>query len=768
MVDKTLSYLDYTKLLIILKRYSSTRLADELIDGLTPSADRGEIEERQDKLDAVLEVLRWDGKIPLTDIPDISTVLGRLAIRDALLEAEDFILISSFLKACADVSGFLKRSHADAPYIGTLREALKPLHPAYSRIMKTINTEGFIEDTASYELSKIRSDLFSIRERIRKQLEKLMERENVRPVLQDTYIAIRNGRYVVPLKPNFNEALKGIVHDYSHSLKTSFVEPLESVEMNNSINILEGEEKEEEKRVLAELTAHVRGFAADMEVNLSLVKELDLYHCLAQFSAEFGCVRPEISSRGALEIKKALNPFIVISKGDLAVPIDIVMESDKLAMIVSGPNAGGKTAALKTIGLLSVMAQAGLFIPAAGRPLVPPASHVFAVMGDEQDITMELSSFTAHMQTIKEVYSRSGGDELILIDEIGGGTDPQEASALSMGIIDAFVEKGCRVVVTTHLNLLKAYGYSKPFAINVATESDPHTMKPLYRLVYGIAGYSNAISVAQNLDLPPAIIEASNAYLGKQEHMLNDLVTALESGKKKVDQELARLAKLKEEAKKRVRLLKEGREAYVKKIEAQCEARVRDLETEVDEIHREMEKKEKAAAKAAKVRLKSLKERFVKPNEEPDTIPRGLQKGDYVMVRTLGSKGYVVGIDKEGETCEVQIGNIRTRIHMRHMERVAIEKRFPYARDKGVQIHVEPVKEAEVNLIGMRVEEALMELDRFMDRAIVEGMGKVRILHGVGTGRLMTAVKEHLHEAGYVKELKRDDRNAGVTLVELS
>ena len=338
-----------------------------------------------------------------------NSLLKRLSVRDAVLEAEEFIVIASFLKACADISGFLKRSHATDPYVLELRENLKPLHPAYSRIMKTINAEGFIEDTASYELSKIRSDLFGIRERIRRQLEKVMERENVRPVLQDTYIAIRNGRYVIPLKPNFNEALKGIVHDYSHSLKTSFVEPLESVELNNSVNILEEEEKEEEKRVLAELTAHIRGSAGEMEVNLGLLKDLDLFHCLALFSIEFGCVRPEISPKGALEIRKALNPFIVISKRDMAVPIDIIMDSGKLAMIVSGPNAGGKTAALKTIGLLSVMAQAGLFIPASGRPLVPIASHVFAVMGDEQDITMELSSFTAHMQAIKDLFTRSEG-----------------------------------------------------------------------------------------------------------------------------------------------------------------------------------------------------------------------------------------------------------------------------------------------------------------------------------------------------------------------
>ncbi|MDR2018300.1 MAG: Smr/MutS family protein [Syntrophobacterales bacterium] len=765
MVDKTLSYLDYIKLLNILKSYSSTHFADEMISGLLPLSDPSEVMEKQEKLGSVLEVIKWDGKIPLSDIPDIDDLSKRLSVRNTVLGSEDFILISHFLSACDDISSFLRKTHVRGPYTEEVLEALRPLHTVNSRIMKTINVEGFIEDTASYELSKIRSDLFSLRERIKKKFERIMDREAVRPVLQDTYIAIRNGRYVIPLKPNFNEALKGIVHDYSHSLKTSFTEPIECVELNNSINVLEEEEREEEKRVLSELTDFVRDSVGDLAINMHILRNLDFYHCLALFSLEFGCVRPEISVGGSLEIKQALNPFIVLSKRERAVPIDVIMGSDKKAMIISGPNAGGKTAALKTIGLLSVMAQAGLFIPAAGRPLVPIASHIFAVMGDEQDISMELSSFTAHMQTIKELFYRSKGDELVLIDEIGGGTEPQEASALSMSIIDGFVGKGCRVVVTTHLNLLKAYGYTKPFALNVATESDKDTMKPKYRLVYGIAGYSNAISVAKSLELPASIIEASYGYLGKQEHMLNDLVMALELGGKKIEEEQKKLARLREEAKKRLRLLKDNREKYLKKIEDQCESRMREVETEIEEIRRELEKKEKMATKTAKERLKTLKNRVDGKTPATAQATQNIQVDDYVRVRTLGTNGYVLKTDEEG-MCEIQVGNIRTKVPMGQLERVAIERKV--LSGKSVQIAAQPIAEAELNLIGMRVEEAMEELDRFIDRAILQGMPRVRILHGVGTGKLMTAVKKHLHGVDYVK-LKRDEgnTNAGVTVVEL-
>jgi len=765
MIDKTLSYLDYLRLLDILKTYSSTHFADELISVLLPLSDPHEIRERQDKLGSVLEIVKWDGKIPLTDIADVGDLAKKLVIPNAVLAPEDFILISYFLRACADISAFLKKAHVKEQYTETVLEALKPLHEVGSRIMKTVNPEGFIEDTASYELSKIRSDLFSLRERIKKQLERIMDREAVRPVLQDTYIAIRNGRYVIPLKPNFNEALKGIVHDYSHSLKTSFVEPIECVELNNSINVLQEEEREEEKRVLEELTDFVRRSADELDIDVRTLKELDFYHCLAVFSMEFGCVRPELGTEGSLEIKQALNPFIVLSKRQKAVPIDVIMGSDKKAMIISGPNAGGKTAALKTIGLLTVMAQAGLFLPAQGRPLMPLASQVFAVMGDEQDISMELSSFTAHMQTIKELFNRSRGDELILIDEIGGGTEPQEASALSMGIIDGFVEKGCRVVVTTHLNLLKAYGYTKPFAINAATEADPDTMRPKYRLIYGMAGYSNAISVAKNLDLPPSIIEASYGYLGKQEYMLNDLVSALEVGTKKVEEERKKLARLREETRKRLHLLKENRDRYLKKVEEQCESRLLELEGEIEQIHRELEKKEKAAVAAAKGRVRALRTKAAPAVFIPAGAPREIHVGDYVTVRSLGTKGYVRTLDKEGDLCEVQIGSIRTKVRKDQLEPIAIERKA--VPEKGVRINAQEVREAELNLIGMRVEDALAELDRFIDRAILQGMSKFKVLHGVGTGRLMTAVKEHLHEVDYVK-MKKDERNAGVTVVELA
>jgi len=452
-----------------------------------------------------------------------------------------------------------------------------------------------------------------------------------------------------------------------------------------------------------------------------------------------------------------------MSKRSQTVPVDITMGSEKQVMIISGPNAGGKTAALKTIGLLSVMAKSGLFIPASGTPVIPLFSNIFALIGDEQDIAMELSSFTAHMYAIKDLYGYADGNELVLIDEIGGATEPQEASAIAMGVIDAFMEKGCRVVVTTHLNLLKAYGYTRDFAINVATAFDMDNSKPLYKLLYGTAGYSNAIHVAKNIDVPSKIIEKSYEYLGKQEFMLNSLVSSLEAERKNIVEERKRLTDLKEEFKKRLSLLKDKREEYMKKVEEKCRSLLSEIEIEIEEIKKEVAKKERAAITKSKGKLKNLRKRFLReeiPEEEKIAI------GDFVKVKTLGSSGYVVDEDREGGSCEVVIGNVRTKIKKAYLHKIAPEGRTP--RKDPISVDVQKIEAPQLNIMGMRVEEALRELDTFIDRAVVQGMPSVKIVHGIGTGRLMQAVRSHLSDTGYNAKVHGDEKNAGVTIVELT
>ncbi len=767
MIDKTLSYLDFKNLIDYLRNFSVTPYINQSLEGLKPLNSIEDIKIRQDKIEALLEIIKWDGAPPLYNNGEITEIIKRLAIKDVVLELKEIVLIADFLRSCHETFNFLKKAHKKEDFIIQLIERIKPLKQVHQKIVKTINPECFIEDTATYELSRIRTELYIHREKIRKLLERIMEREQVRPIVQDTYIALRNNRYVLPLKPNFNQVLKGIVHDYSHTLKTSFVEPMECVELNNTINILENEEKEEEKRILKDLTAFIAKYANDLEENLEVIKELDLYTSIALFSIQFNCVRPEITQNGELDIKDAVNPFIYLTKKEKTVPIDITLKSDKRAMIISGPNAGGKTAALKTIGLISAMALSGLFIPAKGKPKVPFFSGIFAIIGDEQDISMELSSFTAHMMTITELYNKARGNELILIDEIGGNTEPQEASAISMAIIDTFVEKGSKVIVTTHLNLLKSYGYTKPFAINVATDFDYETMTPRYKLNYGLAGYSNAINVAKKISVPSRIIEKSYEYLDSQEFMLNELISSLRQKKEEAERELNAAIKIREDLKKRILNLKEKREEYLKNLEEKVRQKIEEIEAEITSVMKEISKRDKASVEAAKKRIEIIKKTVLK---ETETKKEDVKKGDYVKVKSLGIRGRIVDIDEKDNTVEIVTGNLRTKVKTELISKLPVKEKEDVKEEnrKEIQIDYESIEEPQINIMGMRVDEALKTLDKFVDRALIQGMPRVKVLHGIGTGRLMNAVKEHFSKTDFVKGIKRDERNTGITILELA
>jgi DNA mismatch repair protein MutS2 len=330
-----------------------------------------------------------------------------------------------------------------------------------------------------------------------------------------------------------------------------------------------------------------------------------------------------------------------------------------------------------------------------------------------------------------------------------------------MGIIDAFVEKGCKMIVTTHLNLLKAYGATRPFALNVATDFDPQTMRPLYRLLYGMAGVSNALKVAEKAGMPRQIVERSYSYLGKQEYVLNDLISGLEIEKKEAEEEKAQARLYREETRKRLDLVKEKRDEYLRETEERCRTRVAELETELDQIRREVARKDRESLRAAKEKMSEVRRRF---SSERKTAQSALVVGDYVRVRTIGKEGYVTGVDEQKRMVEIIVGSIRMRINRDYVEKAI---RQPGPKEERVSVNVAEIEVPEINVRGMRVEEALEEVDRFVDRAIVHGTSKLRILHGIGTGRLMNAIRSHLSEAGFVKDVKKDERNSGVTIVEL-
>ncbi|MCX7856413.1 MAG: Smr/MutS family protein [Deltaproteobacteria bacterium] len=766
MPDNTLHHLDFFKLLNLVKPYLLTSYADDDLVNLRPFYDLEKIKERQDILQEFYDVITQFGKPPLAGIPDIRDVLKRLSVGNSVLDPKEFLLLQDFLSYVQGLISYLKKLPKKGRYLTYILGIINPLTEVERKIKKTINREGFVEDSASYELLEIRRELHVKRTKIKKYLEKLMESDRFRSLLQDTYITIRNGRYVLPMKPNFNQAIDGIVHDYSHTLKTSFVEPIECVSLNNEINVLEKREKEEEERILRELTSYVNTYLGSLHRHLEVVKEVDFFCGLSLFSIDFGCVRPEVTENGDLYIKNAVNPLLRTYKGDATVPIDIILEEEKKVLIISGPNAGGKTVALKTIGLLLLMAYSGMFIPASINPKIPLYKRIYALVGDEQDFSKDLSSFTSHVITIKNIYQESSGGELILIDEIGGGTDPQEASALSMGIMDAFAEKGCKLVVTTHLGHLKGYGFTKEFAKNAACEYDPVRMVPLYKLTYGTVGMSNALNVAKNVGFPDSILEKSIRYLGEQEYMMYSIFDALRKKEEELAREREEILQVKLSLKNKLRRIEEKKEEIIKRFEERYKNKIEILDERIREIEREVSKKEKVSVKRAKEILNEVKRESGIDKKEQEDKP--LKVGDFVKIKNLGSVGYISDLEDSSGECEVVIGNIRTRIGKEKLIKIdRVEERVTN-ETTGVKVTSEKVDVWKLNLRGMKVEEAIECLDRFMDRAVLNGVNKVTILHGIGTGKLMLKVREYLSQSKYVSNFKLDEKNPGITVVELT
>ncbi|MCS7280319.1 MAG: Smr/MutS family protein [Desulfobacterota bacterium] len=765
MPDNTLHYLDYLKILHLLKSYAQTEYAPPTILELRPTYDIAIIKERHEVVGEVLEVISRYGKLPLFGIPDIREIVKRVSIGNTFLEAKEFLLLESFLQSVHDLAVFLRKLPKRGRYLTRVLEGLDPLPELKKRIAKIINKEGYVEDNASFELLEIRKELQVKRSKIKRYMEKLIESDRFRNFLQDNYITIRNGRYVIPMKPNFNQAVEGIVHDYSHTLKTSFVEPIECVGLNNEINVLEKMEREEEERILKELTSQVNDQILIIKRNIELIKELDFFSSLASFAIDFSCVRPEVVESGDLYVKDAVNPILRSYKGDNVVPIDIIFKKDKSVLIISGPNAGGKTVALKTIGLLLLMAYSGMFVPASYKARIPLFKKIYALIGDEQDLSKDLSSFTSHVIGLRDIYQNAEGGELILVDEIGGGTDPQEASALSMAVIDAFVEKGCKIVVTTHLAHLKGYGFTKEFAENVACAYDTERMVPLYRLIYGISGTSCALDVARFVGLPEKIVQRSVEYLGKQEYILTDLIESLKKEKETLEKEKEEIAATKAALKRKLESVSERKKEILKKIEERFRSKIEELETKIKEVEEEISKKERASIKRAATLLKAIKGTLKVEREEKELL-EDIKVGDLVRIKNIGSQGYVSRI-LDDDLYEIVIGNVRTKIDRKNL--IKLDGREEVIKEGGPEIRVvnENLNEWNLNLRGMTVEDAIESLERFMDRAILNGVTRVKILHGIGTGKLMSKVREYLSTSKYVMDFKPDDKNPGVTVVNL-
>jgi DNA mismatch repair protein MutS2 len=782
MNDRSLKLLEYYHLLNILKEYSISPLGRKRCEALRPSKDLPFIQSRLTDVMELKRILETEGEIPLRGLKDIEGILNKLGIEGSALDVQELLELYDQMVLCKGLKRFFQKlENVKVPRLQEKVSRFSDQKKLEKEILGTINTKGEILDRASPALSDIRQRLGGVREKAKGVLESLLRQENLQAIFQEQFITLRNGRYVVLIKSDSENRLEGIIHDHSQSRMTFFFEPLQVVSLNNEINVLTGEEKEEEYRILAGLSDQAREERQNLWNDFEVLGELDLLFAMARLSSRLKGVCPLLNEEDRIEMREARNPLLTLQREDQVIPITLRMGDGIRVLIVSGANAGGKTVALKTLGLLTLMVQSGLPIPVAEGSQVGVFGDIFAVIGDEQNIEENLSTFSSHLLHVNQILEEAGPRSLVLLDELGVGTHAQEGCALAMGFLDRFRESGASVVVTTHFDRLKAYGYLHPEVENVAVEFDERTLEPKYTLAYGSSGLSNAFLIAEKLGISEKVLEAAHLHQdGSGEEVAHALET-LERLKRETEKEKLQASKVKEEARlERDRLKKMLETIKDRRLEiyAQAEEKARKAVQKMEEALREWalrRKEEKAPSSLQRKEIQDIRERFlptVRKKGRP-AIPGGLKVGERVRIEGLRSTGILTDVKEPLKRVEVLTDKAKVKAPLSQIVQVTDENERKGAEISRVQPLLKGTVEepsSQLNVIGLTVEDALPKVDKFIDQALLHGLEKVQIIHGVGSGRLRDAIGRYLSGHRAVKSLSSGETmkgGRGVTNVEL-
>jgi len=728
------------------------------------------------------KILETEGEIPLRGLKDIEGILNKLGIEGSALDVQELLELYHQMVLCKGLRRFFQKlENVKIPHLQEKISRFSDQKALEKEILRAINTKGEILDRASPALSDIRQRLGGVREKAKGVLESLLRQENLQTLFQEQFITLRNGRYVVLIKSDSENRLEGIIHDHSQSRMTFFFEPLQVVSLNNEINVLSGEEKEEEYRILAGLSDQAREERQNLWNDFEILGELDLLFAMARLSSRLKGVCPLLNEESRIEMRDARNPLLTLQREDQVIPITLRMGNGIRVLIVSGANAGGKTVALKTLGLLALMVQSGLPIPVAEGSQVGVFQDIFAVIGDEQNIEENLSTFSSHLLHVNQILEKAGPRSLVLLDELGVGTHAQEGCALAMGFLDRFRESGASVVVTTHFDRLKTYGYLHPEVENVAVEFDERTLEPKYTLAYGSSGLSNAFLIAEKLGISAKVLEAAHLHQdGSGEEVAHTLET-LERLKRDAEGEKLQASKIKEEARlERDRLKKILETIQDRRLEiyAQAEEKAKKAVQKMEAALKEWalrRKEEKVPSSLQRKEIQDIRERFlptVRKKGRP-VIPGGLKVGERVKIEGLRSTGILTDVKEPLKRVEVLTDKAKVKAPLSQIVQVTDEnekKRTEISKDQPLLKGTVDEPSSQLNVIGLTVEDALPKVDKFIDQALLHGLEKVQIIHGVGSGRLRDAIGRYLSGHRAVKSLSSGETmkgGRGVTFVEL-
>ena len=831
MNQKALKTLEYTKIITQLESHAASPLGKSLCQELSPSSDLEEIRTRQAQTTDAVNRVRLKGSVSFSGLREIGGSLKRLEIGSSL-SIPELLSISSVLTVASRAKAYGRRDTEDPPVftprfpgqkppkqaevaeyvpdsLDPLFQSIEPLTPLNNEIKRCILSEDEIADEASPGLSRVRRSIKAAADRIHTQLNSILNSH--RTYLQDAVITMRDGRYCLPVKAEYKNQVSGMVHDQSATGSTLFIEPMAIVKLNNEIRELEIQEQKEIEAVLASLSNEAAPHIEELRLNMELLAQLDFIFAKAALSRQYRCSAPVFNDKGRIHIKDGRHPLLDPQK---VVPINIWLGKNFDLLIVTGPNTGGKTVSLKTVGLFTLMGQAGLHIPAWEGSELAVFDEVFADIGDEQSIEQSLSTFSAHMTNIVSILQQADSRSLCLFDELGAGTDPTEGAALAIAVLSFLHNMKCRTMATTHYSELKVFALTTPGVENACCEFSVETLQPTYRLLIGIPGKSNAFAISKKLGLPDFIIEDAKSHLEAKDESFEDLLASLETSRVTIEKEQEEIRSYKEEiAQLKSRLtqkeerLDERKDKLIRNASEEAQRILREAKETADQTIREINRlaSESGVGKELEAQRAKLREQIKKTDDKlavkakgpsQPISPKKLKIGDGVKVLSMNLKGTVSTLPDAKGDLFVQMGILRSRVNIRDLELIReddisatlgdgssrtyggtaagskAKKTFSQAKGNGsgsgqIRMSKSFSVGTEVNLIGMTTDEAVPAMEKYLDDAYLAHMPSVRVVHGRGTGALKNACHKRLRQLKYVKDFRLGEFGEGGTGVTI-
>ncbi|MDB8567829.1 endonuclease MutS2 [Turicibacter sanguinis] len=780
-MKQAIQILEFNKIKQTIESLCACSLGQKRVALLKPTTIEKDVEYGLNQSDEALRIIYALGEAPLGGVSDISEAIARAKI-SAILSSQELLAVSRLLYAVSQMKSFAERLNeikVDAPIFAHHTNTLVALSSLQNAINACIDETGYVMDSASGELRSIRRAIQSTESRIKERLNQVVSER--RSKLTDGIVTIRNERYVVPVRADYKNTFGGTIHDQSSSGNTYFMEPKEVVDLNNKLQEWHVEERREIERILRELTEEVKKFVDLLSLNVELLGEIDFMFAKGKYARLINGTRPKINTKGIIRLVAARHPLIDQKS---VVANDIELGDEYTTIVITGPNTGGKTVTLKTVGLLTLMAQAGLLIPAHESSQLAIFDHVFADIGDEQSIEQSLSTFSSHMTNIVKIMERLTVNSLILFDELGAGTDPKEGASLAISILNYVKVRGARTIATSHYPELKAYAYEQDDVINASVEFNVETLSPTYRLLVGVPGRSNAFEISKRLGLKEAILNQARSYVESERTEMTDLITKLEDRGLQLDQEIQHLQQqntlveeMKREYEQKLAKFEAEREKVLEDIKKEAFESVRQAKEEAEQIVMDLRQAKKMADLSMKdheltEKLTSLKKAEAKQAEQFKKKAQNkqpLKPGDEVMVLSLNRQGELIEQTKNGEWM-VQLGMMKVNIKPEDLQylRKSVQKK---ETKKGQMVHKRNSHVGiQLDLRGERYEDAMLMLDKYFDDVLLAGYQTITIIHGHGTGALRQGVHKYLKQNKHVASFRfggAGEGGTGATVVEL-